>query len=141
MTHFTPEQKHEILVEYQPRSTTHSFSALAARHAVGGGGRTVRNWFTRWDGTPASLQHKKGAGRPSILTHLEVQRHIATPVRKKNRAGERVTYSQVAQLVREKTCKQISNRTVRRYGKEQLGIKKTTGRKRSADECECTYTH
>jgi transposase len=139
MPHFTPEQKHEILLEYQPRSTTHSFPALAARHGVGGGERTIRNWFARWDRTPASLQHKEGAGRPSILTRMEVQRHIAAPVRKKNRAGQRVTYSEVADLVREKTGKQIANRTVRQYGKEQLGIKKTTGRKRSAEECECTH--
>jgi hypothetical protein len=42
----------------------------------------------------------------------------------------------VAQLVREKTGKQVSVRTVRRIGKEELGAKKARGRKRTAEESE-----
>ena len=76
MKHFTPEQKHEILIEYQPYSRTHSFASLALRHGVHGGGRTVQNWYQRWDGTVGSLQQREGAGRPNILTPTEVQHNI-----------------------------------------------------------------
>src|SRR5271156_2302983 len=75
MKHFTPEQKHEILMEYQPYSRTHSFSSLALRHSVHDGGRTVRNWYQRWDGTVASLQQTEGAGRPNILTPTEAAQY------------------------------------------------------------------
>src|SRR6185312_12901126 len=51
MPHLSAEAKHHILLEYSPRSPTHSLSALAARHSIAGGERTVRNWLQRWDGT------------------------------------------------------------------------------------------
>jgi len=107
MKQFTPEQKHEILIEYSPRSTTHNFAALAHRHAVAGGGRTIRNWFARWDGSVASLQHAKGAGRPRSLTAEEVQRHIIAPIRRKNRTHQPILYSELQPAVehgREKRC-------------------------------------
>jgi len=138
MKQFTPEQKHEILLEYQSHSPTHSFPALAARHAVGGGAETVRKWYQRWNGTAASLHHKKGAGRPHILTPSEVQHYINLPIRHLNRTAKRVRYTKVAVKVREQTGKQISDRTVQRIGKEELGGKKTRGKKRSAEECKYT---
>src|SRR5665648_32562 len=80
MKQFTPEQKHEILLEYSPRSTTHSLVALAQGHAVKGGRRTIENWLARWDGSAASLQRKQVSGRPRSLTPEEVQRHITAPI-------------------------------------------------------------
>ena len=135
MKHLTPDQKQEILREYSPRSTTHSFAALAHRHAVAGGGRTIQNWFARWDGTAASLQHAKGAGRPRSLTAEEVQRHIITPIRRKNRAHQPVHYSELQPAVEEQMGKQVSSRTIRRYGKEEGGGRVTRGKKRTAEEC------
>ena len=140
MKQFTAEQKHEIILEYQPHSPTHSFPALAARHAVAGGAETVRKWHQRWDGTAASLQHKKGAGRPRILTPSEIQHYVTVPIRHLNRAANRVRYTKVAVQVREKTGKHVSDRTVQRIGKEELGGKKTRGRKRSAEESKYTDT-
>ena len=92
MKHFTPEQKHEILLEYSAYSPTHSFSALAARHAVAGGGRTIQNWFRQWNHAAASLQRKTGSGKSPTLTPTEVQRHIAAPIRRSNRTAQQVTY-------------------------------------------------
>lgn len=135
MKQFTPEQKHEILLEYSPRSSTHSLVALAHRHAVKGGRRTLENWLTRWDGTAASLQHAKGAGRPRSLTAEEVQRHIIAPIRRKNRAHQPVHYSELQPAVEEQTGKQVSSRTIRRYGKEEGGGRVTRGKKRTAEEC------
>ena len=48
MPHFSAEAKHHILLEYSPRSEGRSFAALAARHAVSGGARTVQRWHSRW---------------------------------------------------------------------------------------------
>jgi transposase len=140
MKQFTPEQKHEILLEYTPYSRTHSFASLAARHAVAGGEEVVRRWHQQWDRTPASLQHKPVSGRPHSLTEPEVQRYIATPIRKKNRAAQQVRYTTVAEQLRERTGKSVSDRTVRRIGKEELGIRKTRGRKRTADESNAKHT-
>ena len=105
MKHFTPEQKHEILMEYQPYSGTHSFSSLALRHGVHGGERTVQNWYKRWDRTVGSLQQSKGAGRPNILTPTEVQHNIQQPIRRSNRLAQQVKYTKIAEQVRQNTRK------------------------------------
>lgn len=136
MKQFTPEQKHEILLEYQPHSPTHSFPALARRHSVPGGKMTVCRWHQRWNGTVASLERLKVSGRPHVLTQQEVQQHIAAPIRQLNRTHQRVRYTTIAESLREKTHKSISDRTVRRIGKEQLGARKTKGLKRTVEECK-----
>jgi transposase len=140
MKQFTPEQKHEILLDYTPHSASHSFAALAARHAVAGGRDVVRRWHDRWDGTAVSLQHKAVSGRPHALTLTEVTRHIVPPIRRANRAARSVRYTSVAEQVRQKTGKAVSDRTVQRIGKEQLGARKTRGKKRTSEESECTHT-
>ena len=141
MKQFSASTKHSILLEYTPHSPTHSFSALAARHGVAGGRSTIQTWHSRWDDTIASLQHKKGAGRPRMLTQQEVLRHIEQPIRRLNRSARRVHYTKVAEQVRQKTHKSVSDRTVQRIGKEQLGAKKVIGKKRTADECKLVHTY
>jgi transposase len=130
MKDFTPEQKHEILMEYQRYSRTHSFAALASRHDVNGGGRTIQNWYKRWEGIIASLQHRTGAGRPRILTPEEVEHNVEQPIREANRRAQQVRYSQIAEHLREDTGKSVSDRTVRRIGEEELGGKLKRGQKR-----------
>ena len=134
MKQFTPEQKHEILVEYSPRSTTHSLVALAQRHAVKGGRRTIGNWLARWDGTAASLQRQPVSGRPRSLTPEEVQRYVITPICRKNRAHVPILYSELQPAVAEQTGKKVSARTIRRYGKEEGGGRLAHGKKRTAEE-------
>jgi transposase len=141
MKHFSPQEKHHILLEYQPHSPAHNLTALAARHSVKGGKRTILNWLQRWDHTAASLEHKKGAGRPHALEHNEVTRYIQQPIRRLNRSAQVVRYTKVANQVREKTGKQVSDRTVRRIGTEELGGRKTRGKKRTAEESKCTHTY
>ena len=140
MKQFPPEQKHSILLEYTPHSRTHSFAALAARHGVAGGEQTVRRWHTQWDGTAASLQRKEGAGRPRVLSGREVQQHVRAPILRANRAHKAVHYSALLSSVQQKTGKEVSARTLRRYGKEQLGAKQRRGKKRTAEESQCTRT-
>jgi transposase len=134
MSQLNATAKHHILLEYSPCTATHSFSALATRHNIAGGERTVRRWHKQWDGTVESLQHKKGAGRPHIMEEEDVEKYVATPIRRANRAHKRVNYRKVLDDITNKTDLQPSYRTVRRYGKDELKGKKTRGVKRTAEE-------
>ena len=138
MKQLTSDIKHHILLEYRPRSTTHSFSALAAAHGVKGGAETVRKWHQRWDGTSHSLEHKPMSGRPRMLSGQEVARHVAGPIRRSNRAGQRVRYTKLLPQVQAATGKDVSLRTLRRYGHDEVGGRQTRGKKRTAEECEYT---
>ena len=139
MSHLSAEVKHAILLEYTPRSATHSFAALAARHAVEGGADVVRHWHDRWDGTLQSLEEKQRAGRPRALSSEQVEEYIRAPIAAANAVHRAVHYPTVAAEAREATGVEVSLRTVQRYGKEELGAKKGKGKKRTADERE--YTH
>ena len=135
MPHLTAEAKHHILLEYTPRDTTHSFNALARRHGVKGGKRTLIRWHQRWDGTAASLEQHQRSGRPRTLTPAEVSRHIRAPVLAANRAHRAIHYPDIWRQVETKTGKKITLRTVQRTGKDTLAIKERTTRKRTQAEC------
>jgi transposase len=137
MPHFSADTKHAILLEYQPHSATHGFPALAARHDVKGGTRTVQRWHSRWDGTPSSLQHSEGAGRPRALSRAQVSRHVRAPILAANRAHRAVHYTTLLPRVQAATGAAVSIQTLRRYGKEELGAKQQHTKKRTADESEC----
>lgn len=140
MPHLSAEAKHHILLEYAPRDTTRSFVALSRRHAIKGGADVVRHWHDRWDGTPASLKRKAGTGAERILSRAEVSRHIRAPILAANRAHRAISYPDLLPEVQRKTGKQLSLPTLRRYGKEALGVKSKHTKKRTADESECTAT-
>lgn len=141
MPQFSADAKHAILLEYQPRSRTHSFAALAARHGVVGGKRTVQRWFEQWDGTVRSLQHKKGAGRPRALSRAQVSRDVREPILAANRAHRAVHYTQLLPRAQQASRTNLSLRTLQRYGKQELGVKQKHGTKRTADESEPTHAH
>jgi len=136
MSHFTAEAKHAILLEYSPHSHTHSFAALAARHGVGGGKSTLAYWHRQWDGTARSLQRKAGSGRPRALSRAQVSRHVRAPILAANRAQRAVSYTQLLPAVTAAAGKQLSVRTLRRYGKEELGAQAKHTKKRTAAESE-----
>jgi len=140
MSHLTAEAKHHILLEYTPRDTNRGFSALARRHAVAGGERTIRRWHQRWDGTARSLQRRDGSGKARTLTAAEVSRHIRAPILAANRAHRAIHYTDLLPEVQRKTGKEISLRSLQQYGKEELGVKQKHSKKRTAGESECTHT-
>lgn len=139
MKQFPSEAKHAILLEYSPHTPSHSFAALAARHGIAGGRDVVRRWHKRWNGTPQSLQHSRGAGRPRVLSAREVQQHVRAPILRANRAHRSVHYPSVVRSACEKTGKSVSIQTIRRYGKKELEATQRRGKKRTAEECECTH--
>jgi hypothetical protein len=140
MKQFTPEQKHDILIHLQHRSKGQSVAEIAALHSVEGGRRTLQNWLHRWDGTPQSLQHKQVSGRPRVLSKRQVKLHVAAPIRNSNRAARVVRYSKLLPQVQATTGKNLSLRTLQRYGHEEAGARQTRGKKRTAEERECTET-
>jgi transposase-like protein len=91
MKQFTPEAKHAILLEYVPRSPTHSFVALAERHGVPGGESTVRGWFKRWNGTMQSLRPQPRPGRPPLMTPQQVDELIRAPLEEKNKVHDPIS--------------------------------------------------
>lgn len=141
MKHLTPQHKHSILLEYQPRSHDHSFAALAARHGIEGGGKIIQRWHHQWDGSAASLEEKHSPGRPRILSTQQVQQYVAPMIREKNRHAERARYSDLHSSVQALTNTRMSLRTLQHYGKEDLGAHMKHGKKRTADESQSTHTH
>lgn len=140
MSSFTPQLKHHILTQYSSHSRDRSFSALARLYAVPGGKQTVQQWHRRWKGTVESLENKQRSGRPRALTSRQVNDCIRTPIKNKRRAHVAVHYPDLLSAVRRKTGKQISLRTLQRYGKEQLRIKLKHTETRTAAERQCTHT-
>jgi hypothetical protein len=141
MMQLTAEAKHTILLEYQPHSTTHSFSALARRHSIAGGADVIRHWHDRWDGSASSLQRRPVSGRPRLLSRAQVSRHIRAPILAANRAHRAIHYTDLLPKVRQKTRTQLSIQTLRRYGKGELDVKQKRSKKRTADESQSQYTH
>jgi hypothetical protein len=138
MPHLSAEAKQHILLEYAPRDPTRSFATLAARHGIKGGADVVRHWHDRWDGTPASLKRKEGTGKAPLLSRAEVSRHVRAPILAANHAHRASSYPDLLPRVQRKTGKQIALRTLRDYGKQQLGARTKHTKKRTADESEHT---
>lgn len=138
MTHLSADAKHHILLEYAPHSATHGFAALAARHAIAGGARTVQRWHKRWDHTVASLEEQPRTGRPRLLSTAQVRRHVRPPILAANRAHRVIHYPELLPRVQAATGSELSVRSLRRYGKEELGAKQKRSKKRTAAESECS---
>jgi len=136
MSHISADIKHTILLQYSAHDTSRSFSALARRHGVKGGGRTVQRWHSRWNGTSQSLERHEGSGVTHILTPSEVSRHIRAPILAANRSHRSVSYTKLLPEVQRKTRKTVSLRTIQRIGKEQLGIKSQHTEKKTQQECK-----
>lgn len=140
MKHITAQQKHDILVHIRDRRGGEQPEEIAARHGVAAGRSTVYSWLQQWDGTPRSLERKAGSGKPRILSAAEVYRHVRAPLLAANRTARPVHYSTLLSSVCQKTGKQVSIQTLRRYGEQELGAKHKRGKKRTAGEREYIHT-
>jgi hypothetical protein len=140
MKQLTAQQKHSILTHIQARREGERPEDIAALHGVSVGRSTLYTWQQHWDGTPQSLEHKAGAGRPRVLSTAQVTRHVRPRVLAANRRGEAVHYSSLLPTVQRVTGTELSLRSLRRYGKEDLHGRQKRGKKRTANESECTHT-
>ena len=139
MSHLDANTKHAILLEYIPRSRAYSFAALAQRHNIRGGRKTIQRWHHQWDGTAVSLKERKSTGRPRILTRQQVQQHIRQPILDANRTATAIHYPQLRPRIQSETGRNPSIRTIRRYGKNELQARNKTTTKRKRDECKCIH--
>jgi hypothetical protein len=135
MKQLSSEAKHHILLQYRPRSPTHGFAALAARAGGGPKASTVQRWHQQWDGSVQSLQRKAVPGRPRALSATQVARHVLPGVRAANRRGEAIHYPALLSSVQQATHKQLSLRTMQRYGAAE-GVKQKRSKKRTKGERE-----
>ena len=137
MRDFPPSLQQRILEEYRARARDKSFATLALRFGVPGGKRTVQRWYSRWDGTVASLCTRPRSGRPRALSAVQVARHITAPIRAANRAHRAIHYTTVFNRLPPAVRARVSLRTVQRVGKAQ-GAKRRRTIKRTDEESECT---
>ena len=75
---YSPHLIHHILQQYKPRVRGCGFDALATRYKIKSGGRLVKYWYDKWDGTEFSLIKHSGGDRRSILTPEEKKKHATT---------------------------------------------------------------
>jgi hypothetical protein len=116
--------------------------SLSQQYNIKGGSKTMSRWLQQWDGSPESLERREGSGRHTILTPQEVKDTIQLPIRNKNRSFKPVHYTDLLPSVTQKTGKEISVETIRRIGREQLGVKQKRTKKRTAQERKQTqHTH
>jgi hypothetical protein len=139
MSHLSADAKHHILLEYTPGVRGHGFKALAARHEIKGGAALLSAWHRRWDRTPQSLEEQPRSGRPRTLSSAQVRRHIAAPIRNANRAAQAVSYPALLPQVQAATHTDVSLRTLKRYGKEELHATAKHGKKRTAEESQSLH--
>jgi hypothetical protein len=140
MMHLTAEQKHSILTHYRARGHGQTAADVAAAHGVKGGASLICKWARQWDGTPASLKRQLGSGKARILSRADISRHVRAPILAANRVHRAVHYTMLLPEVQRKTRRQVSLRTLQRYGKEECGAKQKHSKKRTADESECMHT-
>ncbi len=134
MTFIPPQLKHNILTHIQTNPENKTQKQIVGLYGINVSKQTINKWFHKWNGTAASLERKIGSGRQHILTNNEIKKYIETPIRKQNRAGEKVKYTNITDGVREKTGKQVSLSTIQKIGKKQLGGRLKKGIKRTVEE-------
>ncbi len=130
--------KQYILQQYTPYQYGNGFKSLANRYNIAGGGRTVKNWYDRWDNTEISLKRKQGSGRTTILNERKIKTHVLNKIKNKNKEIKTIHYSDLKKSIEKKTNKSISLRTIQRYGKDRMGIKNVTKNKKTTKECKYT---
>ena len=139
MPQLTPKQKHNILRLYLSNDHRYTKKSLSQQYNIKGGDKTISRWLQQWDGTPESLERREGSGRPTLLTPIEVRDTIQIPIRNKNRSAQPIHYSELLPSVIQKTSKNISYRTLRRIGHDQLGARQKRTNKRTAVESKHTH--
>lgn len=139
MGKYSPNFKQNILTQYAPNQHQNGFHSLATRYKIPGGASTIKRWYDRWNGSIESLNRKASSGRKPILNTQQIKQYIGNIVKKKNQNHQHINYYTIQQQIKQKTNKSISLRTVQRYGKEKLGIKKRRTKKYMNRECKCTY--
>jgi hypothetical protein len=127
--------KQQVVTYYTQHLPDISFRAVARLFRIKGGHMTVQRWYERRN----SLETKQKSGRPTILSSQQINTHITKKIIQHNRTPTPIHYTQLLSHVKRATRKNLSLRTLRRYGKERGGVKLKRTIKRTEDECNITY--
>lgn len=133
--------KHGVCLYYKQHLPDSSFRSVSKLFSIDPTGKTLSRWYSQWNGTISSLQPKPKTGRPTILSRKQMERYIGDMVVSRNRVSHPISYRTILSHVRSKTKKDISITTVKRYGRELLGIKAKTVKKRTLHESEYTIIY
>jgi len=133
--YYSLEYKQRVVEYYYTHRPRPSLAAVARTFHIKGGSKTVCSWIHR----RAELETRPRQGRPTALSRVEIGRYVKKPIRENNRKHEPNFYSNILSDIHTKIHKNISIRTLQRYGKQRSGIKKKKALRRTADECN--YTH
>lgn len=128
--YYSNDYKQRVVAYYNSHHRTQSLADVATLFDVKGGKTTVFRWVKRG----GDQSQRVRSGRPRILTTRESNRYIRDKVLYRNRRNEVIKYNEIVDTIREKTDKQVSTRTVQRYGR-RMGIKQKRTVARTAVEC------
>ena len=115
--------KELVVSEYQPGVRGKGFAALATRFKISKS--VIEDWWKLWNKggrTMEAFESAAGGDRRSLLTEREKERYILDFVSHNNAKGVPVDYKDVHQNVIKHTKKEVSERTIRRIGKEELNL-------------------
>jgi hypothetical protein len=73
------------------------------------------------------------------MTQRQVTQLIHAPINRANHSFTSIHYTDLQPSLRRKIAPEPSLRTIRRYGKEQLGGKNKHSKKRTPEECQCIH--
>jgi hypothetical protein len=107
-----------VLEEYRRRISGSGFKSLAKRCKIKGGHKLIMSWYRRLDGTVDSLNSKSRGHRARAMTQQEITDYILEFVKSMNEKRAHVNYRMVQANVKSTLKRDVSIRTIRRYGKE-----------------------
>jgi transposase len=134
--YYSTDYKLRVVRYYIDRLPDISYSAVAKLFGIPGGKGTVQRWHHQYDGSTSSLESKSRSGRPPLLTATLINKYIRDPITQANREPRPITYNQVHSRIKSRTKKNVSLRTVQRYGHERVGIKMKKTIIRTPKECK-----
>jgi transposase len=138
--YYDTQYKQRVVEHYINNQPNTSYTAVAKLFNIKGGRITVKRWYNQYDGTLQSLEQHHRSGRPSILTHQQVNNLIIQPIKKANQSHTVIHYTDLLPKIRENINNNISIQTVSRIGK-QAAIKNKKTVKRTYTESNYTYIH
>jgi transposase-like protein len=125
---YTPEFKQRVLSQYQPGIRGSGIRAVAKQFNIKDH-KVIAHWLKKWDGTSESLNKGTHPNRKWKLTE-ENDKYVRDFVLKKNKKHEHVDYKMVSEAVKKGTGKEVSLRTIQRYGQKDYNFSsKQTSRK------------
>lgn len=137
---FSAKQRQRILEQCARRDTNDSICAVSRRYGLASNGQTLLRWMRQWNGTTESLREREHPGRPRILTRTQVHNSIRQPVIAANRAHRCINYSMIHRQLQQEHHLDVSVRTVRRYGRRDVGIRNRRVQRKTPHERNHTRT-